>query len=317
MNTLVHRRLARAAACTATVLVTIATAGAPALADGMGGGAGAGAGAGGFGPGPQGTRTVQPLNNPCMTGEPQDVCRNIGVTDGWYEGKDVKFLYTQNFFCDTAVTSGASNGCEVGEKYKNVPPGTTSDKFTDPLYIPVPLFSPAPTVQCPTGPCIDHPDNIDLSRLASALGKPADALKDVPLPGHDHIITDRNMDRPEWWPVYVIGVTNPESFKKIEEGKDLATVTKLAADPNAGVTAPIPTNVFLWFQTLAGTDEPHPVMPMGAIAAGTGATQQPAHTALAAGGATALAAAAGTLLWARRRKHTDDAAPTAPAADLI
>ncbi|WP_147286038.1 hypothetical protein [Streptomyces corynorhini] len=98
----------------------------------------------GFGPNPTGSRTVQPLKNECTTGAPQDLCRNIGVTDGWYEGKTIKFLYTQNVYCDPSVASGAPSKCEAGDKYQQVPPGTTSDKFTDPLYIPVPLFKPAP-----------------------------------------------------------------------------------------------------------------------------------------------------------------------------
>ncbi len=94
---------------------------------------------------------------------------------------------------------------------------------------------------------------IDLSRLAAALGKPAPALRDVPLPGHDHLIATRNHNRPEWWPVYVIGVTDPASFARIERAKDLGTALRLAADPRNGVTKPIPTNVFPWFQTLPVT----------------------------------------------------------------
>jgi hypothetical protein len=222
-----------------------------ALACSMGAASAAG---GGFGPPPTGRTATQPLVHPCMTGRPQNVCRNIGTTDGWYEGHTVRFLYTQNFWCDPKVKSGAGNGCEVGAKYKSVPPGTTSDKFTDPLFIPVPLFSPAPRhLQCPQGPCIDHPDTIDLSRIAAALHAPAGALKNVPLPGHDHLIADRNSNRPEWWPVYVIGVTKRSSFVEIERDKSLATAIRLAKNPKNGVTAPIPTNVFLWFQTLPGT----------------------------------------------------------------
>ncbi|SEK47776.1 hypothetical protein [Streptacidiphilus jiangxiensis] len=214
----------------------------------------AGAAGGGFGPPPSGSIAVQPLAHPCMTGMPQDLCQNIGTTEGWYEGHTVRFLYTQNYYCDPSVSAGSSNGCEVGAKYKHVPPGTTSDAFTDPLYIPVPLFAPAPGhLQCPAGPCVDHPMTIDLTRIAGALGVPASKLKNVPLPGHDHLIADRNFNRPEWWPVYVIGVTNPCSFQKIEQAKSFAEAQKLAKDPKNGVTAPIPTNVFLWFQTLQGS----------------------------------------------------------------
>lgn len=81
----------------------------------------------------------------------------------------------------------------------------------------------------PARACVDHPDTIDLSRIASALGKSPDALRNVPLPGHDHIITDRNADLPEWWPVYVVGVTDPASFREIEHDKDYATLQRPAA----------------------------------------------------------------------------------------
>ncbi|WP_069626467.1 hypothetical protein [Streptomyces niveus] len=254
----------------------------------------------GFGPSPTGKRTVQPLKNECTTGEPQDLCRNIGVTDGWYEGETIKFLYTQNFFCDPSVSSGAPSKCEAGAKYNNVPPGTTSDKFTDPLYIPVPLFKPGPkTLQCPANvPCVDHPTSIDLSRLASALKMPASALKNTELPGHDHIITDRNNDRPEWWPVFVVGVTDPGSFKKIQAGKSFDTIKKLAADPKSGVTQPIPTNTFLWFQTLPGTNS---AMPSGGVDAGNGGTQDVSDTALLGAAAALAVGSAGALAISRRR----------------
>ncbi|WP_371773499.1 hypothetical protein [Streptomyces sp. NBC_01438] len=289
-----RQRLARVAAgISSLALATAGTVGL-AAADGMGNSGD------GFGPAPTGNRVVQPLKNMCTTGQPQDLCRNIGVTDGWYEGKTTQFLYTQNFYCDTSVTSGAPSKCEAGAKYNQVPPGTTSDKFTDPLYIPVPLFTPAPaTLQCPAGkPCVDHPMNIDLSRLAATLKMPASALKNTMLPGHDHIITDRNDNKPEWWPVSVIGVTNPDSFAKIQAGKSMDTVNKLAADPNSGVTKPIPTNIFLWFQTLPGTTDG----PSGSVAAGEGGTQSAQHTALLGAGGTLLLGATGMVVL-RRRKH--------------
>ncbi len=282
--------LARAAATATVIGLSAAASVGLALADGMPGGGHQS----GFGPAPTGNHVIQPLRNMCTTGQPQDLCRNIGVTDGWYNGRTTQFLYTQNYYCDTSVSSGADSRCEAGQKFNHVPPGTTSEAFTDPLYIPVPLFTPGPDhLQCPAGePCVDHPKTIDLSRLASALGKPASALRNVPLPGHDHIITDRNNNRPEWWPVYVIGVSNPDSFAKIEEGKDLATATRLADDPNSGVTKPIPTNTFLWFQTLPGTIHGHP---RGGADAGRGGTQTAniqTNPGMAAGGVALLGGAA-------------------------
>jgi hypothetical protein len=219
----------------------------------VGGMATAGAAGGGFGPPPSGNNAVQPLAHPCMTGMPQNLCQNIGTTEGWFKGHTIRFLYTQNYFCDGSVKAASSNGCEVGQKYNKVPDGLVSDAFTDPLFIPVPLFKHTPkNLQCPTGPCVDHPMTIDLTRIAGALHVPAALLKNVPLPGHDHIVDDRNFNRPEWWPVYVIGVFKEDSFQKIEKAKSLAEAQKLAKDPKSGVTGPIATNVFLWFQTLQG-----------------------------------------------------------------
>ncbi|MBP0456564.1 hypothetical protein [Streptomyces montanisoli] len=294
-----RRALVRTAAGVATMAFAFGGSVGSAVADGM---PGTGGGSdSGFGPAPTADHVRQPLKDKCTTGQPQDVCRNIGVTDGWFNGETTQFLYTQNFWCDTSVPSAAPSKCETGAKFNHVPPGTDSIKSTDPLYIPVPLFKPGPAkLQCPAGkPCVDHPTNIDLSRLAPALKMPASALKNVPLPGHDHIITDRNDNRPEWWPVYVVGVTNPASFAKIQQGKDLATVNKLAADPNSGVTKPIPTNTFLWFQTLPGTtDGAH-----GGVAAGEGGTQGLQHPALLGTGAALLVGTAGAFAL-RRRKST-------------
>ncbi|MFJ1648161.1 hypothetical protein [Streptomyces sp. NPDC088258] len=281
----------------------------------------------GFGPAPTGDRTVQPLKKACATGRPQDLCRNIGVTEGWYEGSTVTFLYTQNFYCDPSVPSGAASKCEAGTKANRVPPGTTSERFTDPLYIPVPLFSPGPAaLQCPANePCVDHPTSIDLSALSAALKTPAAKLKNTMLPGHDHIIADRNKNRPEWWPVKVVAVSDPDSYAKIQAGKDLATVTKLAADPNSGVSRPIDTNVFLWFQTLPGTDRAGAAsddggaskdgttppaardgLPKGGVAAGTGSTQGLQHPVLIGAGGALLAGAAGALVLRRRKGMGDE-----------
>ena len=81
-------------------------------------------------------------------------------------------LYSQNYFCDTSVSSKASSKCEAGAKYKKLPPGTAAGAI-DPLYIPTPLgFTPEARryVQCQATPmCIDHPATVDLSRIAAAL----------------------------------------------------------------------------------------------------------------------------------------------------
>ena len=91
------------------------------------------------------------------------------------------------------------------------PTPTVTNSQIDPLYIPVPLYASPPVAytQCPSVvTCIDHPATIDLSRLAPTLGVAnASSLSDVPLPSHDHLLTTRNGDQPEWWNVIVIPVT--------------------------------------------------------------------------------------------------------------
>ena len=114
--------------------------------------------------------------------------------------------------------------------------------------------------------CIDHPATIDLSLLAPTLGvSDAASLDNVPLPSHDHLLTTRNGDQPEWWNVIVIPVTSAKGLATVEQAKDYATVKALETVPGSGIGvtgAPeVPTNAYLWFQTLpgAGPATPGPV----------------------------------------------------------
>lgn len=199
--------------------------------------------------------TVNPLKAACEQAAP--TCNNVGTTNSYFNGEDVKLLYSQNYFCDTSVkraaAASAKDGCEAGAKYNALPPGTAAGAV-DPIYIPIPLFkTPAVYVQCKATPmCIDHPVNIDLSRLSAALGAPASALYNAMLPGHDHILTTRNADQPEWWPVVAVGVTSPAAWTAITTAKTYSTMHALEGKPGSGVTGEIPTNVFLWFQVLPG-----------------------------------------------------------------
>jgi hypothetical protein len=175
-----------------------------------------------------------------------------------------------------------------------VPPGvsdptppspTVTNSQIDPLYIPVPLYSsPAvPYVQCSAAiTCIDHPATIDLSRLAGALGvTDAAALDNVPLPGHDHLLTTRNGDQPEWWNVIVIPVTSPKGLALVENAKNYATVRAQENVHGSGIgvdgVGEVPTNAYLWFQTLPGGSSPtpgpvtttcHATLPAGSVVGG-------------------------------------------------
>jgi len=222
-------------------------------------------------------QTITNLNNDCGATAPN--CENVGISHDWIDGQDVDALYTEPFFCDTTVSSGATSGCEAGSAPNQVPPGvsdttpptpTVTNNQIDPLYIPVPLYTtPAvPYVQCSAAiTCIDHPATIDLSRLASTLGAPASSLLNVPLPGHDHLLTTRNGDQPEWWNVIVIPVTSPAGLASVESAKNYASVKAMEDVAGSGIgtgvggTPEFDTNAYLWFATLpgAGPATPGPV----------------------------------------------------------
>ena len=233
------------------------------------------------------------LMNDCGATAPN--CQNIGISHDWIDGQDVNALYTEPFYCGTtAAPVHSSTGCEAGQDPTSVPPGvsdttpptpTVTNSQIDPLYIPVPLYSspPVPYTQCPgVITCIDHPATIDLSALAPTLGvADASSLDNVPLPSHDHLLTTRNGDQPEWWNVIVIPVTSAQGLASVESAKDYATVKGLETTPGSGVGvtgAPeVPTNAYLWFQTLpgAGPATPGPVqtdcastLPAGSVVGG-------------------------------------------------
>jgi hypothetical protein len=217
--------------------------------------------------------TFNNLMNDCGATAPN--CQNIGVSRDWIDGQDVEALYTEPYYCGTTSTTvHSSSGCEAGSDPTSVPPGvsdttpptpTVTNSQIDPLYIPVPLYSspPVPYVQCSGAiTCIDHPATIDLSQLASVLGAPASALDNVALPGHDHLLTTRNGDQPEWWNVIVIPVTSAKGLSAVEDSKSYASVKALENVSGSGIgvdgIGEVPTNAYLWFQTLPGASSPTP-----------------------------------------------------------
>ncbi len=230
-------------------------------------------------PGPPPASQVEPgttfnnLKNDCGATAPN--CQNVGISRDWIEGQDVEALYTEPYYCGTTTaTVHSSSGCEAGSDPTSVPPGvadptpptpTQTNSQIDPLYIPVPLYSspPVPYVQCSSAiTCIDHPATIDLSQLAAVLGEPAASLDNVPLPGHDHLLTTRNGDQPEWWNVIVIPVTSAKGLASVEAAKDYASVKALENVSGSGIgvdgVGEVPTNAYLWFQTLPGGSSPTP-----------------------------------------------------------
>jgi hypothetical protein len=238
--------------------------------------------------------TFNNLKNDCGATAPN--CQGIGISRDWIDGQDVEALYTEPYYCGTtSVKVHSSSGCEAGSDPTSVPPGvsdrtpptpTRTNSQIDPLYIPVPLYtSPAvPYVQCSAAiTCIDHPGTIDLSQLAAVLGAPAASLDNVPLPGHDHLLTTRNGDQPEWWNVIVIPVTSAKGLDSVESAKNYASVKALENVSGSGIgvdgVGEVPTNAYRWFQTLPGGSAPTP-----------GPTQTDCMTHLPSGSVVAAAA---------------------------
>jgi hypothetical protein len=163
----------------------------------------------------------------------------VGTTEGWFNGRTVTFLYTRPYFCAQPPSSAADSGCEVGADSQTAPIG---DPDVPELWVVVPLgFTPRQdTLQCPVaGDCIDHPHDIDLSRVFGA------GAEDVPLPAHSHVIDDLQGG---WWKTFVVGVTTQEAWDRIVAGKDLSTVRALQQEGLA--TGDISSNLFIFFNVL-------------------------------------------------------------------
>ena len=170
-------------------------------------------------------------------------------TPAWSNGQTVTIQYPQNFFCDKSVPSSAPSGCEVGQD-SNVGPVANADRSV--LYVLTPLFAnPIPAPMCGVGggaaSCPNHPLNVDLSRIAGALGASPDAVANVALPAHSHIL-DGNAGG--WWDVKIVAVTNQTAWAKLASDKSQATMDALIATPNSGVLGPIPTNLYLFFNVV-------------------------------------------------------------------
>ena len=92
--------------------------------------------------------TIDPLQYNCGNDAP--TCGQVGESNGYYNGTNVDLLYSEDYYCDPAVTPAATaTGCEVGAAPSSPNPtgmsanGTMlgNTKHSDTLYIPVPLFS--------------------------------------------------------------------------------------------------------------------------------------------------------------------------------
>lgn len=174
-----------------------------------------------------------------------------GMTMGSHAGHTTDFTYTHGFYCDKHVAAASTSGCEAGEAAEVAPA-----KHVDPLFITVPLGFTAKGLDCPDKlTCVDHPMNLDMTRLATALApvykttpeKLTPALRNFTTPGHDHFITDRNNGKPEWWDVRVVGVTDPATYRAIQKHRSWTYLNGLIKAKDKHVVGPIPTNMFLFF----------------------------------------------------------------------
>ncbi|WP_415857404.1 hypothetical protein [Sinomonas sp. G460-2] len=167
------------------------------------------------------------------------------TTQAWTGGQTVTIQYPQDYFCDTSVAASTPSGCEVGTA-ANRGPVANPDRSV--LYVLVPLFAnPSPAPMCAVASCPNHPLDIDLSRIAGALGASPGAVASVPLPAHSHIL-----DGPAggWWQVKVVAVTTQTAWAQLAAGKSESTMNALLAAPGSGVIGPVPTNLYLFFNVV-------------------------------------------------------------------
>jgi hypothetical protein len=162
----------------------------------------------------------------------------LGTTPGWFKGERVTFFYNKEFECFNPPSSDAMSGCVLGEEAAMAPRGGN-----DPvLYVITPLgFRPSneATLHCPVaGDCINHPDDIDVSRVFPDLGV-------IPLPAHSHII---DVKRGGWWKIEVNGVFDQATWDEIVAEPSLAKIRELQAQER--VTPDIDTNLFLFFNVM-------------------------------------------------------------------
>lgn len=178
----------------------------------------------------------------CSTNSPG--CLGIGQTAAWLQGRTVQIRYSHPYFCATPPASGATSNCEAGAGASQPP---TGGSVVSPIYVMVPLgfTPPTHTLQCPVaGNCIDHPSTIDLSRLFGT------GASNVALPPHSHILVNSEQNQSAWWPVVVIGVTNPHAWTQIVQGRSYQTVRQIRRTHASWLTANVPTNLYLFFQVL-------------------------------------------------------------------
>jgi hypothetical protein len=89
--------------------------------------------------------------------------------------------------------------------------------------------------------------DIDLSRIAGALGASPSAVADVPLPPHSHVLDGTGGG---WWEVKIVGVTSQSAWSKLAAGKSESTTLALARTAGSGVVGPIDTNLYLFFNVV-------------------------------------------------------------------
>lgn len=122
---------------------------------------------------------------------------------------------------------------------------------------------PLVPVQCPNpgsppGSCTMHGDKIDLFPLLAKLGKvPATPARNifVPLPDHDHLVSNQNIRTPEeWWQVITVLVTEPSYWPNAQGTSGITSVAKLRQAESDGVAIQTPTNFFLFFNSVPIAD---------------------------------------------------------------
>lgn len=157
-----------------------------------------------------------------------------GFIHGWLDGQTVMLRYTKLYFCAEPPSSAVSTGCEVGAGPTIAPRAG----LIPTIYVLAPIgISPDPsTLHCQQGiVCVNHPPNLDLSRV----GGPDSVFA----PAHSHIITDQQAG---WHRTITIPVPSRDAWNEIAAARSLTKVRELQAAGRVG--GDVPTNLYFFFE---------------------------------------------------------------------
>ncbi len=203
--------------------------------------------------------------NPGLGPAPEtNALENAELMPAFLNDHVVPTVYEQGYFVGTFQHHNSTFGMEplqvvpsVGVAPNRMPSGPNG---IDPMWVLVPWWGPSSAPYAPAydpakygiqeqcapatvAVCFDHPPTINVPGLGV-----------VPLPGHDHLISNNGGHTDEWWHVYVVLVLKAADWPNLSGPNGITSVAKLEYAQNHSAASPsLNTNLFLDFAVLPET----------------------------------------------------------------